>query len=160
MRRVCLLLLLCAQVTAHAAPYALNWPELIPEQAHSVIPQEPALHDEQAPAAAQPAPDAPIVPALNGQQVRIPGYIVPLESTADGRVVNFFLVPYYGACIHVPPPPANQIIYVQSAHPVAQEALWQPYWVQGTLYAERSASASVHAGYRLEAQQIRPYTLE
>ena len=55
-----------------------------------------------------------IVPEMNGQAVRIPGFIVPLEFNDDEDVTQFFLVPFFGACIHVPPPPPNQIILVNS----------------------------------------------
>ncbi|MBK8162824.1 MAG: DUF3299 domain-containing protein [Gammaproteobacteria bacterium] len=57
--------------------------------------------------------EAPVLSALHNQTVKLPGFVVPLEG--DGQVVNeFLLVPYYGACIHVPPPPANQIVNVKA----------------------------------------------
>jgi hypothetical protein len=51
---------------------------------------------------------------LDGQNIRLPGYIVPLEVSEEGRTTEFLLVPYFGACIHVPPPPSNQIVHVKS----------------------------------------------
>ena len=59
---------------------------------------------------------APTRPELNGQKVRLPGYLVPLEGQA-GEWKEFLLVPYFGACIHSPPPPANQIVHVKAAIP-------------------------------------------
>ena len=55
-------------------------------------------------------------PELNGCEVRLPGYLVPLEGQA-GEWKEFLLVPYFGACIHSPPPPANQIVHVKAAIP-------------------------------------------
>ena len=55
--------------------------------------------------------NAPINPLILGQSVRLPGYVVPLEDLAAG-IKEFLLVPYFGACVHSPPPPANQIVHV------------------------------------------------
>ena len=51
--------------------------------------------------------------SLDGKRVHIGGYVVPLDFDAT-RVKEFLLVPFVGACIHVPPPPANQIVYVKT----------------------------------------------
>ena len=71
--------------------------------------------------------NAPTVHAMNGRNVRLPGYVVPLEATA-GALKEFLLVPYFGACIHTPPPPANQIVHVTTEKPVtgfgAMAAVW------------------------------------
>ena len=54
--------------------------------------------------------------SLEDKEVKLPGYVIPLEYY--GREINtFLLVPYIGACIHVPPPPPNQIVYVDSKKP-------------------------------------------
>ena len=50
---------------------------------------------------------APTNAALDGVRARIPGYVVPLESSAAGHL-EFLLVPYFGACIHTPPPPPTR----------------------------------------------------
>jgi hypothetical protein len=62
---------------------------------------------------------------------KLPGYIVPLEVSEEGRTTEFLLVPYYGACIHVPPPPSNQIVHIFSEMGVRVEDLYQPYWIEG-----------------------------
>ena len=77
-----------------------------------------AAHDylgESGPAAVQQSANAPVNTELDGKQVKIPGFIVPLDVAKDGTVSEFFLVPYFGACIHVPPPPPNQIVYVTTS---------------------------------------------
>lgn len=100
---------------------------------------------------------APIVTELDGRQVRLPGFVVPLEG--DGvELTEFFLVPYYGACIHVPPPPANQIVYVKVAEKdVRIRNAFDTVWVTGLLSAKSFESDLGNAGYQLNARQIEPY---
>ncbi|WNW12060.1 DUF3299 domain-containing protein [Pseudomonas sp. DTU_2021_1001937_2_SI_NGA_ILE_001] len=169
-RRLLLALLLCAPLAGWAAdPQVLTWEELIPPDAPPVKPVTQPLHDlskmgdalamEAAPAAHQLAPDAPVVKALDGKQVRLPGYIVPLEVSEEGRVTEFLLVPYFGACIHVPPPPANQIVHVTSELGVKVDELYQPYWIEGPMQAKHSSSELAEAGYQMEADKIYVYEL-
>ena len=69
---------------------------------------------------------------LMGKPIKIPGYAVPLEGD-DGfeYVKEFLLVPTFGACIHVPPPPPNQVIHVILDKPVYFEKLMYAVWVSG-----------------------------
>lgn len=101
--------------------------------------------------------EAPVVTALNDRTVRLPGFVVPLEG--DGRVVNeFLLVPYYGACVHVPPPPANQIVYVKAqGRDVRVRRLFDTVWVTGVMTVERTTSELGDAGYTLSALEVTPY---
>lgn len=147
--------------------HELTWEALIPPDAPKLAPQMTPLHDlskmgaamESAPAALQQAPHAPVVKALDGQQVKIPGYIVPLEVNEEGRTTDFLLVPYYGACIHVPPPPSNQIVHVSSELGVKVEELYQPYWIEGPMQVKATSSELADAGYQMEAQKIYVYEL-
>lgn len=101
--------------------------------------------------------EAPVVPALDGQQVKLPGFVVPLEMDAT-KIDQFLLVPYYGACIHVPPPPANQTVYVVTDEGKAFEGqLFDTVWVTGTMRVERRSSDLAEAGYRLEGASVVPY---
>ena len=103
---------------------------------------------------------------LDGQEVRIPGYLLPLETTA-GRVTEFLLVPYVGACIHVPPPPPNQIVHVKVLQKGGYKTtkLFDPVWVTGKISVKSmvkelylvDGSAGIDIGYALQASQIRPY---
>lgn len=164
-----LLLLFALPLWASEPPRELAWQEMIPEDAAPEVPQMAPLHDlsklgdalsaESAPAAAQSMPDAPVVQALNGQHVRLPGYIVPLEVNEAGRTTEFLLVPYFGACIHVPPPPSNQIVHATSDVGVKIEELYQPYWIEGDIQVERSTSELADAGYQMHAQKIYAYEL-
>ncbi|HBC56861.1 MAG TPA: DUF3299 domain-containing protein, partial [Gammaproteobacteria bacterium] len=74
-----------------------------------------------------------IVSEFDGQKIRLPGFIVPLEFGDDQTITRFFLVPYFGACIHVPPPPPNQIIYAEYDNGFKLEVLYDPFWLSGTL---------------------------
>jgi len=99
---------------------------------------------------------APINPAIVGQLVRLPGYVVPLETTKDG-VKEFLLVPYFGACIHSPPPPANQIVHVLPKSPAKMFSM-DTVWVTGVLTGTRTDSYMGMSGYRIEATQVTLYT--
>lgn len=99
---------------------------------------------------------APVNPALVGQSVRLSGFVVPLEDRDDG-MTEFLLVPYFGACIHSPPPPANQIIHVLLAKPVKRVGLTDTVWVSGSLSAEKTDSHMGVAGYRMYGTAVTPY---
>ena len=107
-----------------------------------------------------------IVEELNGQRVRILGYLLPLEVSAT-KVTEFLLVPYIGACIHVPPPPPNQIIYVKIGQNKSHKSknLYEPVWVTGVIAVKSlvkdlylvDGSAGVDIGYSMQANRIEPY---
>ncbi len=100
--------------------------------------------------------NAPTEPTLDGARVKLPGYLVPLDEGAAG-LTEFLLVPYFGACIHTPPPPANQIVWVVPAKPAAGFRSMDTVWVSGTLKAVRGSSAMGSTGYRLDAQLVERY---
>lgn len=99
---------------------------------------------------------APVVEHYDGLTVRIAGFVVPLEQDED-RVLSFLLVPYYGACIHTPPPPANQIIHVETQGGFDTPGLDEPVYVTGTLRTERHDADLGSAGYTLYAGSMTPY---
>ena len=98
-----------------------------------------------------------VVDAMNGQPVRIPGFIVPLEFDDQQMVTEFFLVPFFGACIHVPPPPPNQIIYVSYPQGFQLAALTDPFWISGVLETSMTENAMATAAYAMEMQRFEPY---
>lgn len=102
---------------------------------------------------------APVNPAMDGVRGRIPGYVVPLEETKAG-LKEMLLVPYYGACIHSPPPPANQIIHVFLSKPVKGFASMDTVWVSGTLKAFRGDSYMGASGYRVDDATLSRYVKE
>ncbi len=100
--------------------------------------------------------DAPTRKELDGTKVRIPGYVVPLDSVQGGKITQFLLVPYFGACVHSPPPPANQIVYITMKAP----AVWKPMdtvWVNGTLTSKRQKSDMGVTGYAIAADVVEQY---
>lgn len=170
MRKILLTaLLLCSLSTAFAAELrTLKWEEMIPADAPP-LPPPAALHSmdqladmlaESGPAAEQQYPNAPIVPELDGLNVKLPGYIVPLTIDDNSRATEFLLVPYFGACIHVPPPPSNQMVYVTSEGGVALGDMWQPYWIEGKLSVASFSSDMGDTGYSADATQIYPYVFD
>ena len=99
--------------------------------------------------------NAPTVAALNGKKIRIAGFALPLDTT-PGKVKSMLLVPYFGACVHTPPPPANQIILASSLKPLDVEMM-SPVWLSGTLSTERSTTDSGISGYSLKIEKMEPY---
>jgi len=100
--------------------------------------------------------NAPVNNAMDNQKVRIPGYVVPLEESKAG-LKEFLLVPYFGACIHTPPPPSNQILHVTPAQPKPLRSM-ETVWITGTLRTLRTDSFMGASSYRLEGASVEPYT--
>ena len=98
-----------------------------------------------------------IIKDLNGRAVRIPGFVVPVEFDEE-IITEFFLVPYFGACIHSPPPPPNQIIYVQAAKGLKLETLYDPFWISGKLSTTLVENFMATAAYSLEMASYEAYT--
>ncbi len=96
-------------------------------------------------------------PEYNGKKIRIPGFVVPLEFDDQQVVTEFFLVPYYGACIHLPPPPPNQIILMQSKKGVYMDTIYDPYWIEGTLYTDLKTNELATSAYRMVVDKIELY---
>lgn len=100
--------------------------------------------------------NAPVVERLNGQRIRIPGFVVPLEGDGDS-IHEFLLVPYFGACIHVPPPPANQLIHVMPDEEIPARWNMVPVWVSGVLTVARYDSDMGSAGYQMRGIRVEEY---
>ncbi len=98
----------------------------------------------------------PVLRGLNGRTVRIPGFIVPLEDFQE-VFKEFLLVPYYGACVHTPPPPPNQMIYATASGRSVRAEWWAPVWLEGTLTITPYRSVYGVAGFRMTVDRITPY---
>lgn len=150
-----------------AAPREIKWDELMPANWDPMKDFKAAnfgMFNDADPRAAELLKkmrdawdNAPVNNAMDGQTVRIPGYIVPLEESKAG-LKEFLLVPYFGACIHSPPPPANQIIHITRKAPVKGFHSMDPVWVSGTLKTLRSDTFMGATGYRMEASLVEAYT--
>jgi hypothetical protein len=101
-----------------------------------------------------------IRPEMNGQAIRIPGFIVPLEFSDDQVITEFFIVPFFGACIHVPPPPPNQIIHVKYPEGFKLDALYNPFWLSGVLKTTLMENDMATAAYAMEVHLVEDYTEE
>jgi hypothetical protein len=93
---------------------------------------------------------------LDGAYIKMPGFIIPFDISADG-VTNFMLVPYVGACLHTPPPPANQLVMVSAAEPWPDDALWDPVWVTGTMRTQLQSTKLGQTGYSISADDMEVY---
>jgi hypothetical protein len=94
---------------------------------------------------------------LQDKRVSIPGFMVPLEDDAQ-EVTEFLLVPYAGACIHVPPPPPNQMVYVKLIHSgKAKMTFTDPIVVTGTLKITNVKSPYGDVSFNLDGESVKPY---
>jgi hypothetical protein len=132
-------------------PKELYWEDMVPKD--YVVPPSAIDHNGQM---TQVEPDAPLLQELNGQFVKIPGFVVPLEGDAD-NITEFLLVPYFGACIHVPPPPSNQIVYVKFSKGVPIANLYDAVWVTGILSTDGWKGDIATVGYTLKGQVVTEF---
>lgn len=150
MKKIFLLLCLFSGNT-YAEPMELFWEDMIPKD--YIVPEPTVSHEGSM---VQQSLEAPIVAELNGKLVKIPGFVVPLEG--DSETTNeFLLVPYFGACIHVPPPPPNQIVYVKFSSGVPMENLYDAVWVTGILATQSWEGDIATVGYTLTGIEVSPY---
>lgn len=136
----------------------LDWEDLLPEN-HSTLPN--ALrsllpHDEATLLTSQQPASSGVRTDWNGQIVRLPGFIVPIDYKGTG-VTAFILVPYVGACVHTPPPPANQLVFVTTSTPYESDGLFEPVNVIGMFGVSSLSTHLAEIGYALSADKIEPY---
>jgi hypothetical protein len=98
-----------------------------------------------------------VVTEMNGKLIRIPGFIVPLEFDDNQVVTEFFLVPFFGACIHVPPPPPNQIIYVKYPKGIELKNLYDPFWITGIIKTSLTENDIATSSYSMWMKSFEPY---
>ena len=98
-----------------------------------------------------------VVSELNGESIRIPGFIVPLEFNDDQTITQFFLVPYFGACIHMPPPPPNQMVFVNYPKGLKLNALYDPFWISGVLKTSLQENDMATSAYAMDMQTFESY---
>lgn len=163
-------------VEAADTPMELKWAQLVPPRDPGAPKRKPKpffsgmpspSDDEPAPPPMpegkfmsmkrrQPGAGQPpaVVSELNGKRVAIGGYVVPLDFNALS-IKEFLLVPFVGACIHVPPPPANQIIHVIARDGFELTGPFQPVKVTGLMTTEVAFTGLADAGYRIEAELVK-----
>ncbi|CAA0108698.1 Uncharacterised protein [Halioglobus japonicus] len=99
-----------------------------------------------------------VISQFDGQGVRVPGFIVPLEFDENQNVTQFFLVPYFGACIHVPPPPPNQIIYAEYSMGFKLDSMYDPVWIEGVLSTTLIENETATAAYSIKVDRLEAFT--
>lgn len=160
---------------ASASARAVEWKDLIPDGAVVTLPRDASSDfpdvasaprvrssetggDPGAPDGTPwPATDANAPrPDLAGKRVALAGYMTPF-NVLEGKTRTFLLVPYVGACIHVPAPPPNQVVLVEAAEPVEVRPMWQPFRAVGRLGVERIDTGLAEVGYTMELEAMEPY---
>ena len=144
-----------AAAGGQAAVRQITWDDLLP--AGWVPPSVAVDHFfDAAPAQNAPMIDAPVVAELNGQRVKLPGYLVPITLEGE-KLKEFLMVPYFGACIHVPPPPPNQVVFVSLPEAVRVEDPYGPHWVTGVLSVAGSSTELAEAAYTLAGERVEVF---
>ncbi|QFT59541.1 hypothetical protein FIU94_11970 [Sulfitobacter sp. THAF37] len=135
----------------------LEWRDLLPTGDQSLPGNLAGIlpHDESSLAAQQPMSTG-IRTDWNGQIVRLSGFIVPIDYKGTG-VTAFILVPYVGACVHVPPPPANQLVFVTTGTPYESAGMFEAVTVTGMFGSASTSTQLAEIGYALSADEIQPY---
>jgi hypothetical protein len=135
----------------------LTWEDLVPDGTSALHQELRGLvpHEGAGLASRQPMSSG-VRDDWNGKTVRISGYIVPLDYSGTG-VTLFLLVPYVGACIHVPPPPANQLVLVTTERPYESDGLFAPVTVTGMFGTASTSTQLAEIGYALSADRIVAY---
>ena len=158
-------------VGADQTPIRLGWADLVPEGFEpapdpfaTITPEKLAkLYDGSDESIAELAEIekamayAPVDETLDGRLVTLPGYVVPLEFDGATQLDEFLLVPYFGACVHTPPPPANQIVMAELEEPVDIGSGYDPVVIRGILRTETVTSALAETGYRMDVLAVEPY---
>lgn len=136
----------------------LEWSDLLPDGQNAIPPSLQGLlgHDESALPSSQQPQSSGVRTDWNGQIVSLPGFIVPIDYSGTG-VTAFILVPYVGACVHVPPPPANQLVFVTSPTPYESSGLFEAVTVEGMFGTASTSTQLADIAYALSAESIVPY---
>jgi hypothetical protein len=95
--------------------------------------------------------------ALDGKRVIIAAFIVPLEDDMQ-QADEFLLVPYFGACVHTPPPPPNQMVYVKMKdRKTVKIGWWDPVFFTGILHLKQVESPYGASYFEMEGLESKPY---
>lgn len=158
-----LLLLVVVMLSVSIPSYAnsedvlqLDWIDLIPESERNMFDKQGMPAIDHSGDMMQQSKLGSVRQELNGSTVKVPGFVIPLEGD-ENMVTEFLLVPYFGACIHVPPPPPNQIIYVKFPKGAPVQELWDVIYVIGTLKTETISHELAETGYVIEGTAITEY---
>jgi len=104
---------------------------------------------------------APANKNIAEKQIKLAGFIAPLTQN-NGKISEFLLVPYFGACIHKPPPPANKTILVKTApgQEINIDDAYLPIQISGKINLQKTSTDIGEAGYHINSALIETYTEE
>jgi len=156
MKSLLLCLSLLLSTAARAETRDFDWLEFIPADELKAMQDAPIVDHSGEPVAPDYSSATP-VQAMNGAEGRLPGYIVPVTITEDNRISEFFVVPYFVACIHVPPPPPNQIVFAKPDEPIEMTEIWAAYWVYGTVRVSQTKNAVAESYYSMDVAKVEPW---
>lgn len=153
--KVLITVLICTMTQVHGKePKEVFWEDMIPEGYIAPFSEGAVMHEGLAGIQLDAA--APVVESLNNQHVKIPGFVVPLDAGSE-EITEFLLVPYFGACVHVPPPPSNQLVYVTFDKPVAMDEVYDAVWVEGILTTDRYEGDLAVVGYSMKGISVSKF---
>jgi hypothetical protein len=140
---------------ASAEVRQITWDDLLPK---GWIPPSVSVDHffDTTPAQAVAGAEAPVVVELDGTRIKLPGYLVPITMEGES-LKEFLMVPYFGACIHVPPPPPNQVVFVRLEEPVQVEDPYGPHWVTGVLSTALSDTELAEAAYTMAGEAVEVF---
>ncbi|KEQ14891.1 hypothetical protein GZ77_11555 [Endozoicomonas montiporae] len=148
-----------AKAESKAEVRELDWRDLMPEPDPKVVEDyQKGKMDRDAVIAYLEKLGNTAVDKLDKTYGKMPGFLVPLNMDKNQNATELLLVPSAGACIHVPPPPPNQTIYIKYDKGIkVTEAGYTPYWVTGTLRVEKNTSEYTDTLYSIEVESIKGY---
>ncbi len=156
-KKLLALILFLLPMLAHSNEIlTLDWIDLVPEQERNQFDAMGMPNVDHNGEQVEQSLTGSIRSELNGSLVKIPGFVIPLEGD-DEVITEFLLVPYFGACIHVPPPPPNQIIYVKFDKGAPIQDLWDVVYIVGKLKTETINSELAETGYLIEGIRLEEY---
>lgn len=116
--------------------------ESLPELSNTNTPKAPDRYQ-------QALESTRVIETFKNKKVRLPGFIVPLQNNDEQQITEFFIVPYFGACLHLPPPPPNQMVHVTFPQGIALQDLYTPFWFEGTLFIQTNSNESGTSAYAM-----------
>lgn len=151
-------LLLASTWAAAAGTRELDWLDLMPPEDLKALEALAELDHSGGVDLASVMTSTKTVAAMNGVKGKLPGYVVPVAFDEKGRITELFFVPYFGACIHLPPPPPNQIIHIKPRQPLDAGQVWDAYWAFGTVRIAHSSNDVAKSAYSMDLDKLELIT--
>ncbi|MGR3635430.1 MAG: DUF3299 domain-containing protein [Shimia sp.] len=163
-RRAFLATMAASAIVANVSPAVardlldLDWADLIPEGDTGQLMEQlrglGVVQHNQLSTGFEQLEASGVTDAFDGKTVRLPGFVVPLDFSASG-VTEFILAPFVGACIHVPPPPANQLVLVSAKKPYVMKDMFDPVEVTGVFGTSSNQTELAEIGYTIMSAKVR-----